>query len=189
MEPLEIVAALFGFVCVWLTVRQHIACWPTGLVQVILYIVVFYRAKLYSDTILQIIYVFMQLYGWYAWLHGGRDGSKLTVTRLSLRQTALWVLVCAFATTCLGTFMWRQTDASFPYVDAFVTIASLIAQWLMSRKILESWLVWIVVDIVSIGLFAAKALYPTVILYAVFLGLAVWGWFAWKQSCRGTDKA
>ena len=182
MSWLEIIAAGLGLACVWLTVRRHIACWPTGLAMVLLYIVIFYQAKLYSDMLLQVVYVFLQIYGWYAWLHGGPDRTPLVVSRLPAWQISRlagagdrWQLP-RWAARCT-----RYTDASFPYIDAVATVASLIAQWLMGRKVLESWLVWIFVDVVSIGLYFAKELYPTAGLYVVFLVLATWGWFEWRS--------
>lgn len=184
MQPIEIVAAAFGLACVWLTVRRHIGCWPTGLVSVLLYIVVFYGAKLYSDMLLQVVYVVLQIYGWYAWLHGGPDRMPLVVSRLPREQIGPWLFCCALGTASLGTSMRLGTDASFPYVDALAAVASLIAQWLMGRKVLESWLVWIFVDVISIGLYFAKALYPTAALYLVFLGLATWGWFEWSSAWK-----
>jgi nicotinamide mononucleotide transporter len=189
MSPLEIVGALLGLACVWLTVRQHVACWPVGIAMVVLYIFIFYDAKLYSDMLLQVIYVFLQIYGWWAWSHGGDQRQALPVNRLAKRAIVPWCLICGLATTSLGGAMAHYTDASFPYVDAFATSASLIAQWLMGRKTLESWLVWIVVDIVSIGLYLAKSLYPTAGLYIVFLGLAIYGWREWSVSWRATVMA
>jgi nicotinamide mononucleotide transporter len=182
MPPIELIAAALGLVCVWLTMRQHIACWPAGLVMVSLYIFIFYQAKLYSDMLLQVVYVFLQLYGWYAWLYGGPRRSTLGVTRLPCWQIGFWLGTCAISTWLLGRLMHVRTDASFPYLDAFAAVASLIAQWLMGRKRLESWLVWIVVDVVSIPMYLAKDLYLTAGLYTVFLILATLGFFEWKKT-------
>ena len=179
---LELTAAALGLACVWLTVRQNIWCWPTGLAMVILYIAIFYEVKLYSDMLLQVVYVFLQLYGWHAWLYGGPNRETLPVSRMPAWHSAVWLAACVAGTSLLGTLMHRHTDASFPYIDAFTTVASLIAQWLMARKVLESWLVWIVVDVVSIGLYLAKDLYPTAGLYTVFLFLATLGYFAWRRT-------
>jgi nicotinamide mononucleotide transporter len=181
MSMLEIIASALGLVCVWLTIRRHIGCWPTGLAMVILYIFIFYRAKLYSDMLLQIVYVPLQIYGWYAWLRGGPDRTPLVVSRMPAWQIGQWLAAGLLATNVLGVSMDNYTDASFPHIDALAVVASLIAQWLMGRKVLESWLVWIFVDVVSIGLYLAKELYPTAILYSVFLVMAVWGWLEWSS--------
>ena len=184
MSWLEIVAAMLGLACVVLTIRRHVACWPTGLLMVLVYIVIFYRAKLYSDMLLQVVYVFLQLYGWYAWLHGGPARTPLVVGRVPARQILAWGILAVAASLSLGGAMHTYTDASFPFVDAVTTVASLIAQWWMGRKLLESWLLWILVDVISVGLYFAKALYPTAILYLVFLGLASWGWFEWRNAWK-----
>ena len=182
MSTIEIIAVVLGLACVGLTVRQNIWCWPTGLAMVALYIVIFYQVKLYSDMLLQVIYVFMQLYGWWAWLRGGPKHSQLIVTRSPWENLILLAILCIVGTMTLGSVMARYTDASFPLMDALTTAASLIAQWLMGRKKLESWLIWIIVDVVSIGLYCAKELYLTGGLYTVFLILATIGYFSWKRS-------
>ncbi len=183
MSALELIAAALGFICVWLTIHRHIACWPTGLAMVLLYIAIFYRAKLYSDMLLQIVYVFLQIYGWHAWLRGGPQRTPLVVRRMPSWQLWPWAGFCVAGTGTLGRLMHVYTDASFPYVDALTTVSSLVAQWLMGRKVRESWLVWIFVDVISIGLYVAKELYPTAVLYGVFLVLATWGWFEWRSVC------
>ncbi|MEW6709672.1 MAG: nicotinamide riboside transporter PnuC [Candidatus Riflebacteria bacterium] len=182
MSPIEIVAVIFGFLCVFFTIRENIWCWPTGLVQVFLYIFVFYDAKLYSDVILHIIYVFMQFYGWYFWLHGGRERDEAKVTTMSGNWQVASILLSIAATLALGHFMATRTDASFPYADAFTTAFSLAAQWLMSRKKLESWFFWIAVDVVAIWVYYSKALHLTAGLYTAFLIMAVIGLLSWKKS-------
>lgn len=118
-------ATVCGLLCVWLTIVRNIWCWPTGLIQVILYIFIFYRVRLYSDLILQVIYVFMQLYGWRHWLRGGRDRSELPVSDLNMAPAAGW-----WATGCLLTIPWgwlmgTYARAALPYPDGFITIMSL----------------------------------------------------------------
>jgi nicotinamide mononucleotide transporter len=189
MWMLEYAAAAFGLACVALTVRQNVLCWPTGLVMVALYLVVFYQARLYSDMLLQGVYIVLQVYGWYAWVYGGTNRSALAVTRTSPREMLAWGAVCLVGTAALGGTMRAFTDASLPFLDAFTTSASLVAQWLLGRKRLESWLFWIVVDVVSIGVYLAKGLYPTTGLYAIFLCLAVWGFFEWKRTLPVAEPA
>ncbi len=184
MTWIEAVAAAFGLVCVWLTVRQNIWCWPTGLIQVALYIGVFYHAKLYSDLILHVIYVIMQVYGWYHWLHGGRERSELPVTVLSMPALLAWILIGLAAAVPWGYSMATYTDAAAPYADSFIVAMSLIAQWLMARKKLESWQFWIAVDIVAIAVYLYKELFITTGLYSVFLVLAVLGYVHWRQSIQ-----
>lgn len=184
MSWIEIIASVLGLACVVLTVRRHIACWPTGLAMVILYVFIFYEAKLYSDMLLQVVYIFLQMYGWYAWLHGGADREPLVITQLPAWHALGWTVAGVLTAAALGGAMHVYTDASFPYLDAAATVASLIAQFLLGRKVLQSWLVWIVVDVLSIGLYLAKELYPTAALYLVFLGLATWGWVEWSSAWK-----
>lgn len=184
MTWIEAIAVVFGLICVWLTIRQNIWCWPTGLVQVALYIIIFYRVKLYSDLILHVIYVVMQIYGWHHWLHGGKDRGTLPVSTLPFRAKLTWPCVAVVGTVVWGYLMATFTDASVPYGDAFTTVASLIAQWLMARKRLESWFFWISVDVVAIGIYWYKSLILTSGLYAVFLVLATMGLFSWRKSMR-----
>ena len=130
MTAIEVVATLFGLACVWLTIRRSIWCWPTGLVQVVLYVWIFYRAKLYSDVGLQVVYTFLQLYGWHHWLRGGaRNGGadgQLPVTRLTPAGLASWAVAGLAGTAALGAVMRRYTDAALPYWDAAITALSLL---------------------------------------------------------------
>lgn len=179
---IESTATIFGLLCVWFTIRQNIWCWPTGLVQVFLYIFVFYDAKLYSDLILHIMYVAMQVYGWHHWLRGGAEHEELEVTGQPVIHTALWTVSAIVGAGIWGHVMASFTDAAVPYLDAFVVVTSLIAQWLMARKKIESWFFWIAVDVVAIGVYFYKALYMTTGLYSVFLFLAISGYFAWRKG-------
>ena len=182
MTIIESAAVVFGLICVWLTVRQNIWCWPTGLVQVALYIFIFYQVKLYSDLILHFVYVGLQIYGWYHWLHGGKNRALLPVSTLGARSRIIWPLLVIAGAGGWGYLMANFTDAAVPYGDAFTTVASLIAQWLMARKRLESWLFWIAVDVVAIGIYWHKSLYLTSGLYAIFLVLATIGLFEWRKT-------
>jgi len=178
---LEAVAVVFGVISVGLSVRENIWSWPTAIVNVGLYIAVFYQTRLYADMGLQGIYVALSLYGWYQWLYGGENRSTLTVSRLSWpRGLGLATLGIVVAVT-LGTVLARTTDAALPYLDSTTTATSLIAQWLMTRKVLESWAVWVAVDVVYIGMFCFKSLYLTAALYAVFLVLSALGLRRWRK--------
>jgi len=184
VSTFEIVAALFGVVGVFLSVRQNVWNWPVGIVNVTMYVVVFYRARLYADMGLQVVYIVLALYGWYQWLHGGPGRTVLAVTRAAPRQLIVATLLGVFGGWGIGEILARYTNASLPYLDAALASASLVAQWLATRKLLENWLVWIAADVLYVGMFIYKQLYPTAALYAVFTLLAVWGYVQWKQSLR-----
>lgn len=187
LSPIELAATLAGLASVWLSVRQNIWCWPTGLVMVTLYIFIFYDAKLYSDMGLQVVYIFMQIYGWYYWVRGETDGAKdegVSVTRLSPTQFGAAWAIGLISIVGLGCAMDTYTDANLAYWDAATTVLSLIAQWFLGKKILESWIFWITVDIIAVGVYLAKGLYLTSGLYVVFLGLAIAGLFEWMKKYR-----
>ncbi len=182
MSPLELFAALLGAISVWLSVRQNIWSWPTAIVNVVLYSLVFYEAKLYADMGLQVIYAILSIYGWYEWLYGGAGRTELRVTRTGARLGALLALIAAAGSAILGVVLHRATDAALPFMDSFLSSTSLVAQWMMTKKLLENWLVWITVDVLYVGMFIFKGLYLTAGLYAVFLGLAVKGYLDWRRS-------
>lgn len=184
MSWTEAIATLFGLLCVGLYVRRSVWSWPTGLVQVTLYVWVFWEARLYSDVLLHLVYIGLSLYGWWRWVARGPDGGRLRVSRLTPAAFGGWLLVAAAGTAALGGAMARWTDAALPFWDAAIAALSLVAQLLIARKVLESWLLWIAVDVLGIGVYGAKALYLTCGLYAVFLGMAVTGWFAWRKAFR-----
>jgi len=180
-SALEVIAAAFGVISVYLSTRQNIWSWPTAIVNVALYTVVFYQGRLYGQMGLQPIYLALSVYGWYQWLHGGEQHTELRVSRagprllgaLAALNLVLWVALAA---------VLRQTDAALPWLDALLTTTSLVAQWMMTRKILENWLIWIAVDVVYVPMFVSQGLYATAVLYAAFLVLAVLGYVEWRRS-------
>lgn len=179
MSPVEISAALFGLLSVYYTLREHVWCWPTGLVNVVLYVVVFFEAKLYADTLLQVIYIGLQFYGWYEWLYGGPAKTELHISRSSGGSLALFLGLAAAVTLGMGYGLDRYTDAALPYWDSAITALSLVAQYLVAKKRLENWAFWIAVDVLGIGVYLTKGLYPTTALYGVYLVMAVLGYRAW----------
>ena len=184
MSSIEIVAAVFGVISVFLSVRQNIWSWPTAIVNVGLYIIVFYESKLYADTGLQVVYVVLNAYGWYHWLYGGKNRTELPVSRTPARLWLLLVALGAAGTALIGTLLSRKTDAALPYVDAMTTSTSLVAQWMMTRKLLENWIIWVAVDVVYIGMYIYKSLYVTAVLYLIFLILSAMGYVQWRRSLR-----
>jgi nicotinamide mononucleotide transporter len=132
---------------------------------------------------LQIFFAVVAFWGWLQWLRGVRaDGSALRVARLSPGGLGLAVLACALLWPAAGLFLARYTDTDVPWWDAFPTAVSLVGQFLLGRKYIENWAVWIVVNVVSVGLFAYKHLWLTVVLYAIFVVLSVIGWRAWRKK-------
>jgi nicotinamide mononucleotide transporter len=186
MNSFEIVAAIFGVISVFLSVRQNIWSWPTAIVNVGMYIFVFFRSKLYADTGLQVVYVVLNFYGWYQWLYGGKNRTELPVSRTSAKLGAILVVIGAVSTAIMGTFL-RHTADVLPFMDALTTSTSLVAQWMMTKKLLENWIIWVAVDVVYIGMYIYKDLYVTSGLYAVFLVLSVMGYLQWKKALASTE--
>ena len=184
LSLIEWVAVSFGLACVWCYIRENVWSWPTGLIQTILYVWIFYQAKLYSDVLLQFVNIVLVIYGWYYWVHAGPKKEDLPVARIKPRLAAIWLSVICVGTAALGYFMANHTDASYPYWDAAIAMMSLVAQYLLAKKVLECWLIWIVVDVIAIGVYFAKDLHLTSALYLVFLIMATTGFFAWAKTYR-----
>ncbi len=187
-QIIELVAVFFGIVNVYLLTRQNIWAWPAGIAMTGIYVYIFFESRLYSDFILNIIYVLLNVYGWWYWSKKTKsteeEDSGLPVTHLSHLDIALWTGLIVVGTGIWGYLMDTRTDADFAYFDAFTTVASLVAQYLLARKKLENWIIWIVVDLVAINIYYLKELYFTSVLYGIFLALCVLGLIEWKRSMR-----
>ena len=181
-DPFEIVGVTTGVLGVWMTTRQKIWCWPVGIVSVSSFIVVFFRAKLYAAMGLQGVYVALAVYGWYAWLHGGEGRGALRVSRVPPRLWVALVLLGSAASAAAGFWLRAQTDEAMPWLDGSTTAFSLVAQWMMTRKYLENWLLWIAVDVAYVAMSVSQGLALTAGLYAVYAGLAVLGFRGWRRS-------
>jgi nicotinamide mononucleotide transporter len=182
MNPYEAIGVLFGIVSVWLIARQNVWGWPAGLVNVVLFIVVFHGARLYAAMGLQVVYVALSIYGWYSWRRGGPGHGGLRVRRAPARLLAALISLGAVSAIVLGTTLHRHTDASLPFLDASLTSFSLVAQGMQARKLIENWVLWLAVDVCYVAMYAYKALFLTAGLYAVFFGLAVMGYVEWRRS-------
>ena len=180
----EAAAAVITLISVYLSARQNIWSWPSAIAGVAIYVVVFWHSKLYADMGLQFVYIALSIYGWYEWLHGGENRSELKVSSgwRSSYPVALAITI-AFA-LALGTFLRKTTDAALPYADASLTSFSLLAQWMMTRKYIENWFVWIAVDVFYIAMFTFKHLYLTALLYAIFIGVCWFAYVEWSAELR-----
>ena len=184
MSTLEVFAVAFGIISVFLSVRENVWSWPTAIVNVSLYVFVFHGAKLYADMGLQFVYIAISIYGWHQWLYGGVGHTELHVTRLPRKLIVPLVALGAGFSLTIGTALRAYTDASLPYIDSTTTATSLVAQWMMTRKYVENWAVWVAVDVVYIGMFTYKELYLTAGLYFVFLVLSALGFIRWSRAIR-----
>ena len=179
---LELVTVLISLAMVGCNIHEIHWGWPLAIVSSLLYLALFWRSKVYGQAALQVSFAVLALWGWAQWLRGVRaDGSALTVTQLTRRGRALAMAACALLWPATGLFLENFTDTDVPWWDAFPTAASLVGQFLLARKFIENWAVWIVVNVVSVGLFAYKSLWLTAGLYAVFIVLSIVGWRSWRQ--------
>lgn len=179
---LEIVAFVLAVAMVVCNIRVNPTGWPLAIVSSLLYFALFWNSRLYGDAALQIFFAVVALWGWQQWLRGTEaDGSTLHVRSLSTATRWRLLGVMALAWPAAGLFLKTYTDTDVPWWDAFPTAASLIGQWLLGRKYVENWPTWIVVNTVSVGLFAYKGLWLTVLLYAIFVGMSIAGWRAWRR--------
>ena len=180
---LEAVSFITGAACVWLTVRENPWNFPIGLLNVVTFSVVFFRAGLFADAGLQVVYFVLGCVGWYLWLYGGERRTPLRVGRASQRELLVLLLLVIIATGGL----WRllsQVGGSASFWDALTTAISLASQWLLNRKRLESWIGWLIVDVIYVPLYLYKELYLTAALYAVFLVMATIGLMQWRANYR-----
>jgi len=183
-NAIEILGAILGILYIFFSIRQNILTWPTGLLTSILYVVVFFQAKLYADMGLQVYYVFISIYGWYFWLKGKKPAENSQVPVRLANKKLRWILVLASVILYVIIFyiLKNFTDSDVPKMDAMTTALSIVATWMLAKKYIRHWLIWIFVDAVSAGLYVYKGLWPTVILFIVYTIMAVLGYIEWKKD-------
>ncbi len=186
MSSLEIIAVLLGLANIGLLVRRSIWNYPLGLAMVTLYAWIFYDARLYSDALLQIFFFVVQLYGWWNWSRaaGEADDHRIPVLRLAKPHQLGLLAGTILVSVGWGTMMARLTDAHYPYWDGTIAMTSVVAQILLARRYLENWVLWIIIDILAIGLYWTKGLQLTAGLYCVFLILSALGLYQWWSYYR-----
>jgi len=183
-RPLELVAVAFGLVSVYLSARERIASWPTAIVNVGIYAYLFWIWKWYADAGLQVVYLVLSVYGWYEWRYGGARHAPLQVTRATRMDWLIAAPAFVLAAIGVGRVLDVYTDSPVPYLDASLTSASLVAQWLMTRKRIENWIIWLAADAVYVPVLMRRGNVFTALQYAVFLLLAAMGWIGWRRSLR-----
>ncbi len=181
MDWTEILGTLTGLWCVWLLWRQSIWNWPVGLLNNAFFFVLFWQAGLFADATLQIVFALLGLWGWWAWRRGALN-TDCPPGRLNARKAAALAMLLPALTAVIALFLRRFSESTVPVWDAWVTALSLGAVWMQGRKYLENWLLWIVVDVFSIGLYVYKGLHLTAALYLLFIGLCVAGYRDWRRQ-------
>jgi len=182
---IEILGAVTGLIYLYFSIKQNIWLWPWGIVTSMIYAYVFFQAKFYAGMSLQLYYFGISIYGWNLWKHGsGKQTIKLPVIRAKKKEWITFIFLTFVVTIASGYFLNNFTDSPIPYWDAFTTSGSIMATWMLARKYLEHWLFWIVVDLVSLGTYIYKGLYPTIVLFIVYTGMAVIGYYQWKKELQ-----
>ena len=181
---IEVPATITAFANIYLAARASIWNWLFGLFAVTLYAFIFYLTKLYGDMALQGVYFYFQIYGWYQWRYGSEAHSALNVTLMP--KKLYYHATLAFFILFGGTYwiLSHYTNSTTPVIDAFTTSLSLIAQWMMCKKWLENWWLWVLLDLISLYMYWYKHLYLTTVLYAAFIVLCILGYQQWKKAVR-----
>jgi nicotinamide mononucleotide transporter len=178
----EWVGTIFGLLTVWYSVKSNVLTWPTGMVSVAAYAVLFFQIKLYADAMLQVFFFIMCAIGWWNWSLKRNGQKELPITFLKNNDRYKILGLMVFFILLSGLVFSKFTDAHIPFWDSTATGMSIAAQLLLIRKKFETWILWIIVDMLSIGIYFHKEVYLTMFLYVVFLCMATQGYFEWKRK-------
>ena len=179
----EAIAAALGLAYLLLAVRRSLLCWACAFISTAIYLVIFARAALYMQSALQVFYLVMAVVGFLEWRRGRSDRGDVLIREWTPRQHLLAVLFVIVATLVSG-WLLTNTDAAAPHVDSFVTWGSVVTTWMVARRVIENWLYWIVVDAVAVWLYFSQDLLWTAVLFVIYLGIVIRGYFAWRRELR-----
>lgn len=180
MTLLEWGAVLFNVLYVILAARRHVACWPVGMIGVMLAFFVYISARLYSDATLQVVYLGLSLYGWWHWTKAAATNDT-PIKRMDLELHGRILGIGLLSGLTMGWF-WSFFQAALPFIDGLTTSFSVLTTWLVAKRYLENWLYWIVIDIVCIGVYIDRQIEAFVYLFIIYTALAIWGWWSWQKS-------
>lgn len=183
----ELIAAALGFVAIFLQIRQNVWYWLVSIIMVTMYIYIYIDAKLYADMSLQVYYLVISFYGWYMWLFGKQVNDHKEELGVSSTSPILLKYLGVLSVVLFMGIAWfliQFTNSDLPYWDSFTTSLSFIATWMLARKKIENWLIWVVVDAVSVGVYIYKGLFPTAVLFFFLTILAVVGYQKWKSNMK-----
>ena len=186
-NKIEVLGAILGVLYIVFSVKQNILTWPTGLLTSLLYIVVFYNSKFYAGMGLQAYYVVVSIYGWFYWLKGTQTETQAKNVQVRKTSVKLWrkLIVSSILIYLLILFVLLNfTDSDIPYLDSLTTALSIVATWMLARKYIEHWLIWIFVDLLSSALYVYKNLWPTVILFLIYTFMAYLGYTEWLKDFK-----
>jgi len=178
----EILAVVMAVVYLVLAIRQNIWCWAAAAVSTLLYLFIMYQARLYMESVLQVFYLVMAAYGWHQWRRGGPDGNELKVSTWPLRYHLFAIGLVLILVFISGELLTRYSNAALPFLDSLTTWGAVVATFMVTRKILENWIYWFVIDSVSIALYLNRDLFFTAALFTVYLVMIVIGYRTWRAS-------
>jgi len=181
MSWTEIFGFLTGAASVLLAVRESAWNWPVGIANTVLFLFLFWHAKLYADALLQVVYIVISIFGWWNWIRGGEGRTELPISRTKARSAIALAAITALATAFIAALLRRYSDSAVPLWDGLTTALSLTAQYMLSRKLLENWFVWMTADVIYVALYCYKSLYLTGVLYVVFFAMCVAGYIGWRK--------
>ncbi|MBP7005728.1 nicotinamide mononucleotide transporter [Patescibacteria group bacterium] len=182
-DLMEVLGFVTGGWTVWLTVKENIWSWPIGIANSVFFLVLFLRSNLFADAGLQIVYIVLGALGWYWWLYGGAQKTQLKIERVG-KKTVLVLSALTIVCTWLMTIRLTHMHDAAPFLDALTTVLSLVAQYLLTKKYLENWYVWMFVDVIYVALYGYKDLYLTAFLYFLFFCMCVRGFMEWKRTAQ-----
>lgn len=187
-QAIEIIGTLVGIIYLWLEYRASIYLWMASIIMPAIYLYVYYNAGLYADFGINIYYLLIALYGWAAWRYGfhlfgskKKEEKELAITHTPKRVWGKLALTYIAAQCAITYILVNYTDSTVPWWDSFTTALSIVGMWMLARKYIEQWWVWLVVDAVSAWLYIYKGLYFTAVLYAVYAIISIFGYFKWRK--------
>jgi nicotinamide mononucleotide transporter len=189
LTPAEVIAVVAAVAYLLLAIRQNILCWFFALVSTAIYIALFIDAQLYMESLLNVFYFGMALYGWYAWHKGSERESSLPVSRWPLQVHAAAIAAVVGVSMLTGALLQNYSDAAYPYVDSLTTFSAIWATFLVARKVLENWWYWLVIDAVSVFLYWARDLQLTSLLFVAYVALVPFGMIAWTRAYHSQQPA
>ena len=182
---IELAGSVLSIIYLYLSIKQRVSLWIFGFLCSLLYVVVFFQSKFYADMSLQFYYLGVSAFGWISWKAGKPENRKELPVKRTTPLSGAIILVIALVLYFLYYFILSEyTDSPLPKADAFTTALSIVATWMLARKMIEHWWLWIIVDSVSAGLYFYKALYPTAILFVIYTVMAIIGYRQWKKSLQ-----
>lgn len=174
-----------GILCVWLAAKNVIWNWPIAILSVSVYIFIFFEARLYADMGLQFYFLAMNIYGWFYWgRRKDNSAEEQPISSITKKEIIFSLIGIVVFTVVLGFTLYKKTDASFPFVDSFCAAGSIVAQVFLARRILQNWIIWIFVDLIYVAVYVSKGLYPTGLMYGLYIFIAIMGYLDWRRKYR-----